>query len=88
MQNFTHLNSRVPRHASRDREISDFLRNLLALFYAIAKKFLQLEQIKKSIKEFGNNDLIAIDEKVFINLLCGPYIVVFDAWLALMLESI
>ena len=66
MQNFTHPNSRVPRHASRDREISDFLRNSLALFSAIAKKSFQWEKIKRSIQEFGNNDHIAIDENSVI----------------------
>ena len=46
IQNFTRLNSRVPRLASRDLDLSDFLCNSLVLFSAIAKKFLQLEQIK------------------------------------------
>ena len=65
MQNFTHLNSRVPRHASRDREISDFLRNSLALFSTIAKNLFGWGK-KKSIQEFGNNDPIAMDENAVI----------------------
>ena len=63
----------MPRHASRDREISDFLRNSLALFSAIAKKSLQWEQIKKSFQEFGNNDPIAIDENGLIIEWHGRY---------------